>query len=77
MSFPASKSKKQLIKNRKIQFFLDKNNKIHEIEREKFMKIEINPDFVVLNPFTGEPWVYNDEITELFEKMRLIHIDAT
>jgi hypothetical protein len=45
------------------------NNKKADIQRQEFKKIKGDSNLVVRDPYTGDPWEYNDEITKLFDDM--------
>jgi hypothetical protein len=49
--------------------FLKNNCKKAYIQRENFKKIKPNKNLIVKDPYTGDPWEYNEEITKLFDDM--------
>lgn len=49
------------------QSFIDNLVIKQDIQRKEFMDIKINDEFIPKDPYTGEPWVYDDKITKIFE----------
>jgi len=51
--------------------FLENNQIKNKAAFKEFQKIKPDPNFIIRNPFNGEQWIYDDEITKMFEDMRV------
>jgi hypothetical protein len=47
----------------------EKRIMIDEGKRKEFKKFRCDSKHTIRDPYTGNPWKYNDEITKLFDDM--------